>query len=426
MQEPPKDIQSCPFPRYGRPSEPPLPTYDEFYHNHLEPAIPCILYCPLQPAFEECTEVVSNVSTGSPSDTSISASVPLRNVRIPRYNEIAHLYGSYPVLATNNETTQPLSTFLDHMKSGDGTTYLKDWHFVLQHRKHLLDEGNLSGRTWLPYRVPIWFGDDWLNEFYDQTSNEDDYRFVYMGASGTYTPLHCDILTTHSWSANLCGVKKWTFFPPSQAPYFSSPPGALIEDLRCITPETCPSFYTHTTPIVIYQNEGEILFVPSGWYHQVENIGPTLSMNHNWCNASNLPSICECLLKDLREIERAIGEHKEEMGEVEWENHCQVLLKANNSGWGLEQFWQFLQVHAERLTKLLNEKANPQIMADSELLRKPWTGSVYAILSAKQLLSVWEKVTGEKWCQRQIASGTLQLTEFRLLEECLRAIPSTG
>ena len=41
---------------------------------------------------------------------------------------------------------------------------------------------------------------------------------------------------------------------------------------------------THAMP----QGPGEIVFVPSGWWHQVENVTDALSINHNWVNAANI------------------------------------------------------------------------------------------------------------------------------------------
>lgn len=34
-----------------------------------------------------------------------------------------------------------------------------------------------------------------------------DYRFVYLGPQGSWTPLHADVLRSYSWSANVCGRK---------------------------------------------------------------------------------------------------------------------------------------------------------------------------------------------------------------------------
>lgn len=34
-----------------------------------------------------------------------------------------------------------------------------------------------------------------------------DYRFVYLGPAGSWTPLHADVLRSYSWSANVAGRK---------------------------------------------------------------------------------------------------------------------------------------------------------------------------------------------------------------------------
>jgi hypothetical protein len=44
-----------------------------------------------------------------------------------------------------------------------------------------------------------------------------DYRFVYMGPAGSWTPCHADVLRSYSWSVNVCGRKRWLLLPPEQA-----------------------------------------------------------------------------------------------------------------------------------------------------------------------------------------------------------------
>lgn len=60
--------------------------------------------------------------------------------------------------------------------------YTKDWHFV----RDFPDYG--------AYVVPDFFGSDWMNEVWDARKDvQDDYRFVYMGPKGTWTPFHADV-----------------------------------------------------------------------------------------------------------------------------------------------------------------------------------------------------------------------------------------
>lgn len=60
----------------------------------------------------------------------------------------------------------------------------------------------------------MYFSDDWLNAYYDNQSNninekcQSDYRFIYLGVNGTWTPFHTDVLKSYSWSINIIGEKK--------------------------------------------------------------------------------------------------------------------------------------------------------------------------------------------------------------------------
>ncbi|PVD38030.1 hypothetical protein C0Q70_00637 [Pomacea canaliculata] len=45
------------------------------------------------------------------------------------------------------------------------------------------------------YSTCSFFRSDWLNEFWDKRDDvDDDYRFVYMGPKGTWTPFHADLI----------------------------------------------------------------------------------------------------------------------------------------------------------------------------------------------------------------------------------------
>lgn len=80
-----------------------------------------------------------------------------------------------------------LKEFLDeweeHSRADKSSrTYLKDFHFV----KTFPDYG--------AYETPDIFSDDWMNEFWTRrTDMDDDYRFVYCGGDGTFTPFHADV-----------------------------------------------------------------------------------------------------------------------------------------------------------------------------------------------------------------------------------------
>lgn len=108
------------------------------------------------------------------------------------------------------------------------------------------------------------------------------------------------------------------------------------------------------------QEAGQTVFVPAGWYHQVENIVETLSVNCNWINSCNIGDMFEVLCQDLALAKDATADCKEMN---DYENHCQILLKANN-GFDFWELFQLLKVIASaRIAKLsgkgLEETAEP-------------------------------------------------------------------
>lgn len=59
------------------------------------------------------------------------------------------------------------------------------------------------------------------------------------------------------------------------------------------------SFLNLTEWLECIQEQDEIIFVPSGWYHQVHNLEDTISINHNWFNAYNLHWVITKLQKNI-------------------------------------------------------------------------------------------------------------------------------
>ncbi|KAJ9568379.1 hypothetical protein OSB04_004345 [Centaurea solstitialis] len=137
------------------------------------------------------------------------------------------------------------------------------------------------------YTTPLFFHDDWLNLYLDHYHmHEDpdtdqkrdnlscsDYRFVYMGAKGTWTPFHADVFRSYSWSANVCGKKQWYFLSPDQRHLaFDRNMKSSVYDIFEEVSETIFPNFKKTIWLECTQERNEIIFVPSGWYHQVHNL----------------------------------------------------------------------------------------------------------------------------------------------------------
>jgi hypothetical protein len=173
--------------------------------------------------------------------------------------------------------------------------------------------------------------DDWLNPPYSAgprpssslniDTSTSDFRFTYIGPSGTYTPLHRDVYSSYSWSCNILGRKVWWLFPPDRVEHLLKN-GEPIFDVRevgdegggiKVVQEVCPFFFPHTSSSPSYLlaypydaleklsdifcvstivegsgadvQEGEVIWVPSGWYHQVLNLDFVCPLRYH-------PSIC--------------------------------------------------------------------------------------------------------------------------------------
>ncbi|PIO24837.1 hypothetical protein AB205_0046260, partial [Aquarana catesbeiana] len=260
------------------------------------------------------------------------------------------------------------------------------------------------------YKTPEYFSSDWLNEYWDAIA-VDDYRFDLYGANSlqsalqhegrqyTYntgqirgtstcystsagvngaltvcpsdltdrkqytwlqctpfdsrTPFHADVFRSYSWSANICGRKKWLLFPPGSEGNLRDCHGNLPYDVTSPTlqdPKLYLNYQKCCPPIEVTQEAGEIIFVPSGWHHQVYNVIDTISINHNWVNGCNVAVMWRFLQKELTAVQREIAEWKDTMDG--WDQHCQVIMKSC-TGIDYTEFYTFLKMIAQRRLEVL-------------------------------------------------------------------------
>nr|XP_002119797.1 jmjC domain-containing protein 4-like isoform X1 [Ciona intestinalis] len=263
---------------------------------------------------------------------------------VPNFDKLVELFGETEVpvadcskknFNSHEKIKMKFKDFVKYWKSkinGDNeerSLYLKDWHCRREFPSYDI------------YTTPPYFTSDWLNELFDKvvvSFSEDDYRFVYMGPTGTWTPFHADVYRSYSWSANICGRKKWVMFPPSEEEKLKDINGHLPFDIRDIISDDV----IKPTHIEVEQEAGEIMFVPSGWHHQVYNMEDTISINHNWFNGCCINLVWRFLQSELRLVEREIDDCRASMDEEEWTNHCQVLMLCN-TGINYQRFHSLLE-----------------------------------------------------------------------------------
>lgn len=123
----------------------------------------------------------------------------------------------------------------------------------------------------------------------------------------------------------------------------------------------------------IIQNEGEVLFVPSGFMHQVENLCDTISINHNWFNACNIDVICDNILQANAEVQQEINDLKTTMNGDEWIEICEKLM-IMHFGLNLANFIEIIEYITSRLESDIASTNNDfSTVEDTEAIRQVLT-----------------------------------------------------
>ncbi len=133
------------------------------------------------------------------------------------------------------------------------------------------------------------FCDDWLSRFpaslvrflelYGQPIN-----FLLVAPTGGKAFLHQDYWGTHTYLAQLVGRKVAVLFSPADTGSLHD--GAVRDPFDC-DPARFPRF-AQATPHVAVLEPGELLFVPSLWWHFVITLEPSLTFSRHLATASNV------------------------------------------------------------------------------------------------------------------------------------------
>ena len=165
--------------------------------------------------------------------------------------------------------------------------YLKDWHLqsLLEQQQQQQQVGK-SHREKLKqlYETPAIFEYDLLNGF-QTTFTNGDYRFCYFGPRGSETSQHSDVMHSFSWSYNVVGTKRWTFYCNNKN--------------RNNNSHQQKSF-------TLIQKSGQAVFVPATWHHSVINLEETISINHNWITTANIDLVWDLLKKEIGAIHQEL------------------------------------------------------------------------------------------------------------------------
>jgi hypothetical protein len=177
-------------------------------------------------------------------------------------------------------------------ESPDTPLYLTGWRAFNLHPE-LLEDVDLSPKftdDWLPLLPPA------FRKVLEENTKYLSGGFL-IGPAGSIATLHADILHTHAYLAQIVGKKKCVLFSPDDSDYLYD--GKVDPDRPNL--EESPLFRRATAYECILE-PGELLFMPSNWWHHVIALEKSITVSYNFFNRVNFGAYIQALLQDLPNI----------------------------------------------------------------------------------------------------------------------------
>ncbi|KAI9669422.1 MAG: hypothetical protein M1831_000458 [Alyxoria varia] len=249
---------------------------------------------------------------------------PVKKWPIYKQWSIDHLEKTYGDIVFRAEAvTWPLSTYFAYMWDSHDETpmYLFDRRFVEkmdlkvdappveQERSKTEEQSSASD-----YTPPSCFHPDYFSVL---GPHRPDSRWLILGPARSGSTFHKDPNGTSAWNAVIRGSKYWIMFPSTlpangkhSAKDLPPPPGVYpsADGAHITTPFSIPEWLLNfheaarATPGCREGicREGEVLHVPSGWFHLVLNLEPGVAVTQNFVPRAHLRNVLD-FLREKRE-----------------------------------------------------------------------------------------------------------------------------
>ncbi|XP_068672613.1 lysine-specific demethylase 8-like isoform X2 [Montipora foliosa] len=179
-----------------------------------------------------------------------------------------------------------ISDFIDSLGTLQEPLYLFDWS-IPTHAPELARE----------LVIPKYFAGDFLQRTASGSLYKDSWPSLFIAPQGVHSDLHVDAFGSNFWMALFQGTKRWTFFSREDTPllyphYENSMDLVFDVDLSDPDFDKHPLLCTATAKQCTLQ-PGELLFVPCGCPHRVENLEDSLAISANFVDLSNYKVVIE-------------------------------------------------------------------------------------------------------------------------------------
>lgn len=226
-----------------------------------------------------------------------------------------------PAIVTNVVPSWPASTCWnkDYFKEVCGSSRFVAGGFMFKMQDYLDYSDRIEGRCDQPlylfdnqfaakvpalaldYDTPAYFSEDLFQHLGEE--KRPHYRWLIVGPRNSGSSFHKDPNATSAWNACVRGSKKWILFPPD-----SPPPGVhpTADESDVTAPISVVEWYMNfydaarkegvrVGAVECIVREGELVFVPSGWWHCVINLEWSAAITQNYVSSVNFKSVAQWL-----------------------------------------------------------------------------------------------------------------------------------
>jgi histone arginine demethylase JMJD6 len=154
------------------------------------------------------------------------------------------------------------------------------------------------------YFLPNWLPDHYMVKQVGESLNRGASIELYIGGTGGAFPvLHYDGAATHAFLMQIYGRKKFIVYSPDQGRFlYASPEKANLSMINSVDKPDLARFplFQNAVPITFILEPGELLFIPSHWWHTTKMLTPSISISINTANESNWDALVDFVAKRRR------------------------------------------------------------------------------------------------------------------------------
>ncbi|KAG2387256.1 hypothetical protein C9374_001588 [Naegleria lovaniensis] len=272
---------------------------------------------------------------------------------------VSHLYPHYSELyqqyLQDKKEGKDLSKYDNERRQGNIKIKFRNYYHYMHNNKdenpiYIFDSkfGERDSRLVDEYEVPQFFKEDFFEQCLD-AEERPLFRWIVIGPARSGTQFHMDPYLTSAWNALICGRKRWLFYPLNHVSedleeaieemkhaeqemikerlmfekqvktqlLHEGKIGKIYEDefeikdsnkpipsyvpcsepLEWLTDEYYTAINQGRRPWECIQYPGDLIFVPSGWWHMVLNLDDTMAVTQNFCDTSNVHLVYADVIK---------------------------------------------------------------------------------------------------------------------------------